>query len=345
MSKLRVAVLMGGHSTEREVSLRSGAKVAEALDPTKYDVLPLDLAALELPRQIWSSSPAPAPNPALHDPDQALAPATGKLAQLRHESAVDVAFLAVHGRGGEDGCLQGMLELIGLPYTGSGVLASALAMNKILTKKVLDHDHIRTPAYLHYRMDNGHPDRVAMGHEIAEQLGLPAVVKPASQGSTIGITVVEEEEALPKAIDHALHFDTEVLVEQFIVGTEVAVGVLGNQDLQVLPIVEVVPQGGFYDYQAKYTPGATEEIVPARIPGKLAQEAREFAQAAYRSLGCRGLSRLDMIATPDGMYVLEVNTIPGLTETSLLPCAARAAGIEFPQLIERLLDHALEGST
>ena len=340
--KRKVAVLMGGTSAEREVSLSTGRQILNALDPAKYTVYALDTA----------SAGESLPTEGLDHPTSPLTASDGttaitalpQLPQAAPESRPDVVFIALHGPGGEDGTVQGMLEVLGFPYTGSGVLASALAMDKAMCKRVLTSAGVRMPLDVTIRRTPAHvpqTDYAALGGPDA--MPLPWIVKPSRQGSTIGMTVVHEPDQLQAALDAAFAHDDTALVEQFVSGTEITVPVLGNDDLEVLPIVEIVPAGGFYDYAAKYTPGATEEIVPARIPDAAAVEARHIARVCHRTLGCRGMSRTDMIVTPDGqIYTLEVNTIPGMTPTSLLPRSAQAAGLAFGQLLDRLIDLALE---
>jgi D-alanine-D-alanine ligase len=331
MGKLRVTVLSGGTSSEREVCLMSGRRVLQALDPARYDAFLVDLAditdgrASELATALLSSSPALAKPPT----GPAKAAATGR---------PDVVFIALHGGAGENGTVQGMLELLGVPYVGSGVLASALAMNKVMAKRVFEREAIPTPKWGVARASAG----AAAGARAAAVVGMPCVVKPVAEGSTIGITLVRDASQLPKALETAWSYGPEALVEEFIAGTEITGPVLGNDGARVLPLVEIVPESGFYDYEAKYTPGATEEIVPARIPERIAERARELTLKAHHALGCRGISRVDMMATADEVHVLEVNTIPGLTETSLVPRAAEAEGMSFSQLVSRLIELALE---
>jgi D-alanine-D-alanine ligase len=328
MGRLRVAVLTGGASAEREVCLMSGRKVLSALDPARYEAVAVDLATITGERAADLAS-------LLFSPDAPVTACATRAASI--DGRPDVVFVALHGGSGENGTVQGMLELLGLPYTGSGVLASALAMNKIMAKKIFEREGIPTPKWLAVRASD--PSATNL---ILKGIGLPCVVKPACEGSTIGVSVVRAADELPAALDTAFGYGADALVERFIAGTEISGPVLGNDDAEVLPLVEIVPQGGFYDYHAKYTPGATEEIVPARIPEATAQRARELTLRAHHALGCRGFSRVDMIATPEEVYVLEVNTIPGLTGTSLVPRAAEAAGISFPQLVDRLIELALE---
>ncbi len=331
MARLRVAVLTGGTSAEREICLQSGRKVMGALDPSRYDAFSVDLAAIagaragDLARILFSPAPSAGGAPTKEG--------------AARDGRPDVVFIALHGGAGENGAVQGMLELLGVPYTGSGVLASALAMNKVMSKKIFEREGIPTPRWVEVKAADGESAR----RTIAEGVGLPCVVKPACEGSTIGISVVRESEELGPALDVAFRYGPQALAEEFIEGTEVTGPVLGNHDARVLPLVEIVPVSGFYDYEAKYTPGATEEIVPARISPDEAKRARELTLAAHEALGCRGFSRVDMMVGAEDVYVLEVNSIPGLTDTSLVPRAAEADGMSFPKLIDRILELALEG--
>jgi D-alanine-D-alanine ligase len=249
-----------------------------------------------------------------------------------------VVFIALHGGAGENGTVQGMLEVLGIPYTGSGVLASALALNKVIAKKLFEREGIPTPRWLPLR----DRERAEAAETIVATIGLPCVIKPAHEGSSIGITIVRSADEIEDALDLAFQYGVAALAEDYIEGTEITGPVLGNDDPQVLPLIEIVPPTAFYDYYAKYTPGATEEIIPARITEAQASRARELTLAAHRLLGCRGMSRVDMIANADDVHVLELQTIPGLTDTSLLPRSAEAAGIPFPHLVDRLIELALE---
>jgi D-alanine-D-alanine ligase len=321
--------------------------VLSALDPARYEAFAVDCATLAPlpPHAAQSVPPRQAAGSAGADslpPIGVPAVATTDLA-LAGERRPDVVFLALHGRYGEDGTIQGMLELLGIPYTGSGVLASALAMSKVMSKKLFRLEGIPTPDSW-VLSDAGEAEDLLSRHAAGrERLPLPLVVKPNEQGSTIGITVVRDDIELAPAIRTAFHYDSCVLLERFVAGTEITAAVLGNRELEVLPLVEIVPEGGFYDYERKYTAGATDEIVPARIRPEETERARELAIRAHRALGCRGMSRVDMIVAEDGIWVLEVNTIPGMTPTSLLPRAAAAAGLTFTQLLDRLIALALEG--
>jgi D-alanine-D-alanine ligase len=355
MSRIRVAVLMGGRSAEREVSLSTGRQVLQSLDPARYDAFPVDTAYLgmsclfdpeEDPEETSSGSAVLSEARIGEDPLVGVpAPAIqqGWPLPLTGRNRPDVALICLHGRYGEDGTIQGMLELLDIPYTGSGVLASALAMDKVMSKKLFQIEGIPTPPAITIR-GRAEADRylAELGAGTAA-VGCPSVVKPSRQGSTIGISIVQETASMAAALDTALAYDTEVLIEQFVQGIEITGPVLGNDDPVCLPLVEIVPSSGFYDYEAKYTPGATEEIVPARLSDEQTRLAQDLALRAHRALGCRGFSRTDMLVAADGIWVLEVNTIPGMTPTSLLPCSAEAAGLPFPRLLDRMIELALEG--
>lgn len=303
---LSVAVLRGGTSAEREVSLNTGAQVAAALQQHGHRSTPLDTADLTF------------------------------IDALRSEH-FDAVFICLHGRLGEDGTIQGLLEILGLPYVGSGVLASALAMDKVASKHIFVAAGLRTPAFATLRQM---PEDVSA---LADSLGPKLVVKPASEGSSVGMSIVHSPSELAPALELAFRHDTTVLVEQFVSGAEVTVGVLGNEELEALPTLEVVPEHEFYDYESKYVPGMSRHIIPARVSEALRAECQRVAIEAHRALGCRGLSRSDMIVTQTGeVHLLELNTIPGMTSTSLLPDSARAAGIAFPELCDRLVHLALE---
>ena len=295
----RIAVLMGGLSAEREISLRTGSAVLRALQGRGMDAVAID-AGRDLPLRL-------------------------------QEAGAQVAFIALHGRYGEDGTVQGLLELLQIPYTGSGVLASSVAMNKLVTKQILMHHGVMTPAFAVYRKGD---DRGAF---VAARQAYPLVTKPAREGSTIGISIVRDAAGLQDGLEEALRHDDLVLVEEFIAGAEVTVGVLAGQPL---PVIQVVPKGGFYDYQSKYTPGQTEYLLPAPLPIGVTRGLQAAALNACRALGCRGAARVDFMVRGEELFCLEVNTIPGMTETSLLPKAAGAAGIPFDELVLRILTDA-----
>ncbi len=309
-SKIRLALICGGTSAEREVSLAGAREVEEALDPKRYHVKRYDPAT---------------------DLDKLVLDAPG----------LDVAFVLLHGRPGEDGTIQGMLDLIGLPYQGSGVLGSALAMDKHLSKVVYQQAGIPTPAWI--CMDS--PDQLS-AREIVSILGLPVMVKPSGQGSSVGMNKVTEEEKLTSAIEEAFKWDDRVIVEAFVKGRELTGGILGMKEPETLPIVEIIPgdKYKFFDYEAKYKAGATREICPAPIPEETAQRAQKLALDAHKALRLKGYSRTDMILTEEGeLFVLETNTIPGMTPTSLFPQAAQAAGLTFGALLDHLIEMAMEG--
>lgn len=311
---LHVAVLKGGRSLEREVSLRSAANVESALRRLGHQVLSIDV-------------------------DQHL------VRTLRDERP-DAAFIAMHGKGGEDGTVQELLEILRIPYTGSGVIASERAMDKVVAKADFAAAGVSTPeGYAFSQAAFRELGAAEALPDIEERLGLPLVVKPARQGSALGITVAHSSAEVPAALMAALAYDDRVLLERFVPGRELAVSVLGTDDAWALPIVEAVPQGReFYDFEARYTPGLTTLRAPADLPDDLAQEAARLALTCYHALGCRGFGRVDMILDPeDRLWVLELNTIPGMTDTSLLPKAAEAAGISWDEIVQRILDLATLG--
>lgn len=347
--RLRVAVLMGGNSNERAVSLSTGKMILNALDPAKYAVKGIDTQnALALQQSVTAQLPSPQGGATENGGAQALTTTGAAEITIREPEGEferpDVVFIALHGRGGEDGTLQGMLECLGLPYTGSGVLASALAMDKAMSKKLFRASGI--PVIEEIVVTRGDvPEAETLVRSVMETLGgFPVFVKPNSEGSTVGCALVEAEETLAQAVAQALKYDKTVLIEKYIKGKEITVGVLGNagEALQALPVIEIVPKAAFYDYESKYADGGSEHIIPARLTEAQTAEAQALALRCHDLLGCRGMSRTDLIATDEALYVLEVNTIPGMTPTSLLPQAAEHAGIPFPALLDRLIQYAME---
>jgi D-alanine-D-alanine ligase len=306
--KLRLALLSGGKSGEREVSLKGAEEVVKALNPDKYEVSRYD-------------------------------PATD-LAKLATEAeTLDVAFILLHGPFGEDGTVQGFLDLLSLPYQGSGVLGSALAMDKNLAKVLYRNSGLKVPEwYMASKEDIDNPS-IILG-----ELGLPLVIKPASQGSSLGMTIARSEDEIAAGLIKAFAIDHQVMVEEFIEGREITGGVLGNDELSALPIVEIIPgeQFEFFDYEAKYQPGASQEICPAELDDPMTIRSQQYALTAHRALQLKGYSRTDMIISGDDIYVLETNTIPGMTPTSLLPQGAAGAGLDFAALLDRLIELALE---
>lgn len=295
----RIAVLLGGLSAERDVSLRTGRAVLNSLLNEGYQAIAID--------------------------------AGRDLAARLREERIEVAFIALHGRFGEDGTVQGLLEMMGIPYTGSGVLASSLAMDKVMTKKVLLYHGLPTPVF---EVVNGSGD---MQQFLARERSYPRVVKPSREGSTIGVSIVRSQAELATALTVANKYDDSILVEEYIAGQEVTVGVLNGK---ALPVIQVVPKGGFYDYQSKYTAGQTEYLLPAPIPADIYSRVQEASVAACLALGCRGAARVDFMIRGTEIFCLEVNTIPGMTETSLLPKAAGKAGMSFTQLVLEILQDA-----
>jgi len=293
--KKRVGVIMGGPSAERAVALASGRRVAEALSDRGYPVIAIDWTGTD--HNLWSD--------------------------LRRDR-VEVAFVALHGTLGEDGCIQGLLECAGIPYTGSGVLASALAMDKVASRRVFDEASIETPRWTVYE-----------GPADVQRIGLPLVVKPSREGSSVGISIVHHESQLESALQLASRLHGVVLLEEFVAGREIEVAVL---DGVVLGDVEVRPAGEFYDYAAKYQRTDTQYLVPAALTAAERQLCQDLARRAHAALGCAGVTRTDLLLAPTGRAVcLEVDTLPGLTDRSLVPKIAEQSGLDFPSLCERIL--------
>ncbi|MDY6854347.1 MAG: D-alanine--D-alanine ligase [Thermodesulfobacteriota bacterium] len=298
----KVGVLFGGLSTERDISLLSGNAIICALKGKGYNVFSIDVGK-DIVKKLLTEK-------------------------------IDVAFIALHGRWGEDGTIQGMLEIMGIPYTGSGVLASALAMNKWMTKKILMFHRLQTPEFQFCEAENYLKDRP--GEDI--EMGYPLVVKPVSEGSTLGISIVKNKRQLSKAKKEAFRFNDQIIIEEFIDGLEITVGILNGAPL---PVIEIIPKSGFYDYESKYTSGMTEYIFPARLANEQLSEVKNAALKAYTALGCHGAARVDMILDAKGnANILEINTVPGMTKTSLLPKAAYHAGYDFHTLVEQMLESA-----
>ena len=302
----KIVVVMGGPSTEAEVSRRSGTAILEALKAKGYNAEGLEL------------------NPATFANDI-------------KASGAEFVFNALHGKFGEDGIIQGTLEMMGIPYTGSGVMAAAVTMDKVATKRFFMAEGIPTPkAHTYFRYEFKKRDLTG---EILQEFSVPVVVKASSQGSSIGVVIVEKAEELEAALSEAFKYDREVLVEEFIKGRELTVAVWGNEEKQeALPIIEITTVTGRYDYVTKYKVGASTHIIPAPIPEEVTKKVKEIAIRAFAVCGCSGMARVDFMLGEDNQpYASEVNSIPGMTETSLVPDAGRAAGIEFPELCARIL--------
>lgn len=300
IKKMKIGVLMGGLSAERDVSLKSGSAVHQALVAQGFNAVAIDVGR--------------------------------DLADVLKREGIEAAFIALHGRYGEDGCVQGLLELLQIPYTGSGVLASALAMHKLYSKQAFAASGILTAPFRCFR--RGETVRLT---ELP--FGLPLVVKPVQEGSSVGVSIVKEESQLEAALQLAFSHDEEILVEQYIKGQEVQVGILNDRPIGA---IEIVPKNEFYDFEAKYTDGMAEHIFPARLEAAMYEKAQQVGVAAHRALGCKGYSRVDLLVTPDGeCYVLEVNTLPGMTALSLLPeIAAKGAGLPFEALVADIIASA-----
>jgi len=308
MGRIRVAILCGGWSGEREVSIKSGEAVGRALDRKKYEVTMVD-------------------------------PATDLDWLVTRREEVDVAFVLLHGRFGEDGRIQGLLDLLGIRYVGSGVLASALALNKRAAKRIFKGAGLRVPKDVVVGQGERHSARA-----ILEEMGPEVVVKPVEEGSSLGISICDSERDLEAGIEAALALGSEALVEERVKGREVTCCVVGKRELEALPLIEILPkrEHRFFDYEAKYGSGETEEVCPAVLDREEREACRRCAETAHRALGCRVWSRTDMILKGGAVFVLETNTIPGMTEASLFPLAARAAGVSLAELSDRLIILSLE---
>mgnify|MGYP000468678005 CR=1 FL=1 len=302
---LKIGVIAGGVSSEREISLMTGKNIYDSLLKSGYNAILID------PKNDFYN----------------------KLKEI------NLAFLALHGRYGEDGTIQGLLEFMGIPYTGSGVLGSAIAINKVLSKKIMKYENILTPDYIAVDF-NGKTDLTKIKELVNERLTYPVIVKPNSEGSTIGTSIVNDDAQLDCAVKGALKYDSRILIEKYINGRELTVGIIGSEPV-ALPIIEIKPKSGFYDYEAKYVKGMTEYIVPAKLDEDIYSYVSETAIKCHKVLECSSISRVDFILDKNNnAYVFELNTMPGMTATSLVPKAARAAGIDFNQLVEIILDSA-----
>lgn len=325
---LRVALLCGGISNEREISFSSADEVRPEIEAAGHTVVTIDTGGAEFIEELRACK-------------------------------VDVAFIALHGKGGEDGTIQGLLELMGIPYVGSGVAASAIALDKMRSKLLFEAAGLRTPTAAvltkkdFYRCfaDLPSDDTADKKRQLAKKLidtfvkeiGLPCVVKPTDDGSSFGISIVRAREDIYQAFATGFEISEELLIEALVEGVEVTVPIIGNDDPQALPIIEIVPVNEFYDYDSKYCEGGSRHIIPARLDPEQLNACEEDAYAAYEIIGCRGMARVDFIVSEKGVpWILEINTIPGMTTTSLLPDSARAAGISTPELYDRLLRWALE---
>ncbi len=344
MGKTRVIVLMGGKTPEHEVSLVSGREVVRHLDKRKYQVMPVVISRdgerwqLKSPNQILLHSPA-----GVEKTDhkkkikggKALLPSGKRLPLQIPGQSPQVVFIAMHGPFGEDGTIQGMLELTGIPYTGAGVMASSIGMNKIMFKKVMEQEGIPIGDYL--VLTKKDPIK-----KILKKFKFPFVIKPSDQGSSVGISLVHNQKELGPALKLAFSYSSKIIIEKYLKGIEVSCGVLGNEDPVALPVIEILPKREFFDYQAKYDETQCDEIVPARIAKRLTKKVQALAIKVFQAIECQGFGRVDMIISQGKPYVLEINTIPGLTPVSLLPKEAAAAGISYPKLLDRIIKLALK---
>lgn len=308
MAKIRIAVMAGGWSNERDISLAGGEAVFKELDRKKYDVR-------------------------MYDPRNDIK----KI--IEQKENIDLAFILLHGRYGEDGRFQALLDILGIPFVGSGVLSSAMAMNKMIAKKMYGIEGMKVPEGIIVEKGTRLSPR-----ELRKGLGDMTVVKPLNEGSSLGMSMCRNEEELLAGIEKAFQYGNEIMIEAYIKGREITCCVLGNNRLETLPLIEIVPKNiaRVFDYESKYTPGATDEICPAEIDRKTEERARLYAIKAHQALRCRVWSRTDMIIGEDGIYILETNTIPGMTKTSLFPLAARTAGMSFSELLDKLIALSLE---
>ena len=330
-SKPRIALLLGGTSPERAVSKSTGKSVYNALQNMGYPTIIIDPAyGDEQPENIE-----------LYFAEEDYRPITNpnyiKALSLNVWEKIDLAFLALHGKWGEDGTIQSMLELKEIKYTGSKVLSSALAMDKIKSKILFDHHRVRTPKWI--AVKNGEIKSDYVVDRIKNELGFPVVIKPNDQGSTVGLTICHKESEVDAALILAYEYSERVLVEEYIPGRELTVAIINNEPL---PVLEIKPKHGIYDYECKYTSGMSEYIVPAPLPEIVFQELQVMAVQAFKALRCEGYARVDFRLNPENLpYTLEVNTLPGMTSLSLVPKMANAAGISFEELVEIIINLSL----
>lgn len=304
-----IGVICGGISSEREISLKTGEGIFNALINMGYNAKLIDF----------------------------------KGDNISVFNEIDIAFMALHGKYGEDGSVQGVLELFKIPYTGSGILASSLAIDKIFSKKIFVFEKIPTPEYIELILDNKINSNALnikfLQDEINENIKYPVIIKPSREGSTIGITIVNNDYELESAINFAKIYDNRILIEKYISGRLLTVSIIGDEPI-ALPIIEIKPKSGFYDFKSKYTVGLTQYIVPAKLDYELELEIKKLSLKVHSSIGCYGVSRVDLILDEkNNPYILEINTMPGMTETSLVPKAAAAVGISFEKLVEIILNY------
>jgi len=341
MKKIRVVVLMGGKSPEHEISVISGQQVVRELNKKKYEVLPVVISKTGL---IWELT---SPETILSLTNLISYKGTGEEIELVSKKEIsgvgslgkkaDVVFIAMHGPFGEDGTIQGMMELAGIPYTGSGVTASAIGMDKIIFRKIMKAEGLLVPRFVVLYKE----EKDIFGQ--VEKLGKPPYfVKPHNQGSSVGASIARNRKELAKAVKLSFKYSDKVLVDEYIKGVELTCGVIGNEKPISLPVCEIVPKNEFFDYESKYKESGAQEIIPARISKTLETETRKLADKVYKAVGARGFARVDFILRGKKLYILEINTIPGLTPMSLLPKEAKAAGISYSNLLNKIIKYALE---
>lgn len=345
--KINVAVIMGGRSSEHDISMKSGATVISALDKNRYNVKPIKIEKsgkwLITPGYLTAIPEKVSPK-FLNSTQQNLVPVTANSALHRaSEDKVDVVFIALHGKYGEDGTLQGMLELMGIPYTGSGVLASSLAMDKVKSMELYQFHGFKVPAYFIFSKYDSQQEIESLAKRIHKKIGFPCVCKPVDGGSSKGTFLLKSEKELQKAVSAGFKITKEIIFQKYIQGDEVTCSILDCDEKPIaLPPTQIIPKTSeFFDVHAKYKKGATEEVTPARLPLPVIKRIQKIALKVHKLLGCSGLSRTDMIIRKGVYYLLETNTVPGMTQTSLFPQAAKCVGIEFPELLNKIIEHAL----
>lgn len=347
MQKINVAVLMGGRTAEHEVSLKTGQVIVNALDKDKYNVKPIVITKTGewiVPKGYLAQSNYRQ----IEEHHSDIAPiTTGNALDKAIEEKIDVVFLAMHGPMGEDGTVQGLLELADIPYTGSGVMSSSIAMNKVITRRLFEYGGLLIPKGVDFTIWDWNKSESHIMSEIRDRIGFPCVLKPVELGSSVGISIPKTEDEFLKGLQDVFEHSNEVLVEEYIDGKELTCAVLGaisgEEPIPLVPTQIIPKTREFFDYEAKYTAGATEETTPPRdFHGEVIKKIQEIAVKAHKILACGGMSRTDMIIKDDLIYVLELNTIPGMTEFSLYPQAAKAAGIDFSDLLDKLVQIAIE---
>ncbi|HGE72033.1 TPA: D-alanine--D-alanine ligase [Candidatus Poribacteria bacterium] len=347
MRKINVAVLMGGRTAEHEVSLNTGKVIVNALNKNKYNVKPVVITKTGkwiIPKGYLTQSNFDQLDFGKSD---IVPTTTGNALDKAIEEKIDVVFIAMHGPMGEDGTIQGLLEIADIPYTGSSVLSSSLAMNKVMSRRMFEYVGLKVPKGVDFTIWDWKKRQYQITSELKSLVGFPCVLKPVELGSSVGISIAKSEEDFLKGLESVFEHSNDVLIEEFIDGKEVTCAVLGavngEEPIPLVPTQIIPKTSEFFDYSAKYTSGATDEITPPRdFKGDMIKRIQEVAVIAHKSLNCGGMSRTDMMIKDDEIYVLELNTIPGMTELSLYPQAARAANIEFSDLLDRIIEIAIE---